>query len=300
MEPTLQKTDKRGQHWQFRTDRPPVGERTRFWSEENKKMEVKIVEYTRISTLPWYQSRNTRPIGFQAKCIYMHLFICDREGIIKITWADKSDNTNFFGIKGFIVLDLASFNDGMFPLPSGWKSYEGVRFQAKSLITVWQGVGLVEQEGGITETHDGVEKVYKGMLFDSYRKDLIKQRYIRAEAKRWTKLHTPSAAKPAAVAAETPAAVTTTLAPIDQTVAVATTTLAPIDQTVAAPQTLPGPLTLLSLIASEQAAVRDEIFRAKANYDAAFIELQRAQLRFEASNAALQAAYAKQKQMTPA
>jgi len=250
MEPTLQKTDKRGQHWQFRTDRPPVGERTRFWSEENKKMEVKIVEYTRISTLPWYQSRNTRPIGFQAKCIYMHLFICDREGIIKITWADKSDNTNFFGIKGFIVLDLARFNDGMFPLPSGWKSYEGVRFQAKSLITVWQGVGLVEQEGGITETHDGVEKVYKGMLFDSYRKNLIKQRYIRAEAKRWTKLHTPSSAKPA-VAAETPAVATTTLAPIDQTVAVATTTLAPIDQTVAAPQTLPGPLTLLSRIASE-------------------------------------------------
>jgi len=300
MEPTLQKTDKRGQHWQFRTDRPPVGERTRFWSEENKKMEVKIVEYTRISTLPWYQSRNTRPIGFQAKCIYMHLFICDREGIIKITWADKSDNTNFFGIKGFIVLDLARFNDGMFPLPSGWKAYEGVRFQAKSLITVWQGVGLVEQEGGITETHDGVEKVYKGMLFDSYRKDLIKQRYMRAEAKRWTKLHTPSSAKPAAVATETPVVATTALAPIDQTVAVATTTLAPIDQTVAAPQTLPGPLTLLSLIASEQAAVRDEIFRAKANYDAAFIELQRAQLRFEASNAALQAAYAKQKQMMPA
>ena len=267
-------------------DKARLWENATYWTEEYKKMEAEILKTKQFQDLPWNQLENPHSIRYQAKCIWIYLYLRELEGIIKIEWKYTPNMTNFFSIESFRVLDLDRFNDGMFPLPSGWKA--GMRFRQKTLIHVWNAVGMEE------EVQNGME-VYKGMRFNIKKRIMIKQQRVRAGEKRYIKNHLP----PVVATKDT----APTLAPIEQTTAVqpplpspvvatndTAPTLVPIEQTTAVQQPLPGPSKLLSTIASDQAAARDAVRRAQADFDAAFRDLQYAQIRANAKHAVLQAA----------
>jgi len=272
--PTVENISKRGHHWRSKEDKPRLWENTTYWADTYKKMEQEILKTKNFQDLPWNQTSNPHSIRYQAKCIWIHLYLCDLEGTIKINWAAKADDANFFHIEGFRVLDLVRFNNGMFPLPSGWREHEGMRFRLKTLIVVWQAVGMVE-------TYDVTDEEHKGMHFDHASKRMIKQRRMRADDRRYLKNQTPSA--DATSAKTTPVA-------IPKATTMISTTLAPIDQTATSQPTLPSPLTLLSTIATDQAAAREAVRRAQDDYQAATRELQKAQLRANAKHAVLKAA----------
>ena len=251
--------ENRGRHWESKEDKPQVWKSTQVWSHEYQKLELRVHATQKLKTFPW---RNPiRQIGNQAKCIWMHLFLSEVEDkSIRIDWADTLDeDTSFFRIRGFTVLDAGQFNGGLFPLPSGWSSKNAAQphLKLKTLIHNWHAVGL----------HEGPDA--GTMRYYPQKRQAIKAQRIRMGIKRSVKTPTdakkpadaqtsasptapPFTAAPMLIAQDAPPSLAPLLNPAPPTQAVP---LIPNPAPTKAVPLIPSPLEMLSRVAAEKAAL---------------------------------------------
>lgn len=127
----------------FAAGSKPIGHTSKTdWSQRQFELHNQLMAIAPLSKFPWQLHRAPK-ISNQAKCLWMHLYVCRARRIVLLDYVDNP-HSGFFGILSITVIDGARFNAGPFPVPSQYAKGPDTFLHKYAVVRLWRSVGMVE------------------------------------------------------------------------------------------------------------------------------------------------------------